>query len=181
MSALRVQAALGAHSSVSPPPPPRGMTGDWAPLRYDMSHELRLESLAHVGAIPVADHPGQPFGIGIKSDKFKPGLDRTRCGSGPTPALPRGNPCLTKTNNANVLNPPIHPSTHPPIHPSNNPTIQQSNNPTIQQSNNPPIGYPAEGRIAARMLSTSYTQPPQVPPLRCWSTAHKRVSSGNAA
>ena len=38
------------------------MPGDWVPLRYDMSRELRLESPAHVGAIPVADHPVQPFG-----------------------------------------------------------------------------------------------------------------------
>ena len=39
------------------------MTGAWAPTRYDMTREVRLEDPAHVGAIPGADHPVQPFGI----------------------------------------------------------------------------------------------------------------------
>jgi len=46
--------------------PPCGMPGDWVPLRYDMSRELGLQSPSHVGAIPVADHPVQPFGIKAK-------------------------------------------------------------------------------------------------------------------
>ena len=52
------------------------MPGDWVPLRYDMRRELGLKSPSHVGAIPVADHPVQPFGTGRKVTNLNQDLTR---------------------------------------------------------------------------------------------------------
>jgi transposase InsO family protein len=60
-SALDNEFPAEVYARALPPAPPCGMPGDWVPRRYDMSRELGLGSPAHVGAIPVADHPVQPL------------------------------------------------------------------------------------------------------------------------
>ena len=61
-SALDNQFPARVYAEGLPPcTPPCGLPGDWVPLRYDMSRELRLGEPAHVGAIPVADQPDQPL------------------------------------------------------------------------------------------------------------------------
>ncbi len=60
-SALGYRFPAQVHGFWPPPAPPRGMPGDWAPRRCDLSRELGFERPAQVGAIPVADHPVQPL------------------------------------------------------------------------------------------------------------------------